>query len=150
MLEVGYDLPSTLEVTMSIYDDYKQSILSRREAETKKLAFVENAISSLVEALVGTLGAPPEAIELLNVHGETAHPIDFKPDEQGYSHFVLELSVRDGEDVLARERFNIRGVPAIGSGWAVWVNNKQVDGRTDSFSSQLVVDHIANEIQKMM
>ena len=81
---------------------------------------------------------------------EAAHPFDFKPDSQGYTHFAIELIVRDGQDELARTRFSIRGAPAIGGGRVVWVNGKQVAGRTEPFVSQSVVVHIVSEMQKAM
>ncbi|WP_431822580.1 hypothetical protein [Burkholderia sp. F1] len=135
---------------MSIYDEYKQAILSRKEAEQKELTQIADEINTLVKGLTEALGAPPEALRLLNTGGGGAIPIDFKPDNQRSSSFLIELSVRNGEELLAQQQIRVSGAPALGSGRLITVNGKMVQGGCLGFNSQNVVDHITNEIKKAM
>ncbi|WP_155771112.1 hypothetical protein [Burkholderia cepacia] len=134
---------------MSLYDEYKNSLIARRNAERRDLAEIENEISSLVEALTDQLGCPPECITLLRSDGELAHPFDFAPDEDGETSFIIELKVRDGDEVLDTISILISGVPAMGSSKRlIKVSRKDVSGPTDSFNSAPVIDAIKMIIRK--
>ncbi|WP_156440632.1 hypothetical protein [Burkholderia sp. MSMB1072] len=128
---------------MSIYDDYKNALVARRDAERRELAEIENEISGLFEALHDELGCPPEALTLLRSDGELAHPFDFAPDENRETSFIIELKVRDGDEVLDTINIPVTGVPAMGSSKRlIKVSRKEVHGVTDSFNSSPVVDAI--------